>query len=96
MNTYAFVRYIPTNQIASYKTNADFDMKRVHQRYVNGLIETGNVIVEGIFPGNDGGILIYRKGTLDDQIKLDPAIKEGYLSAEISTIWLNKGSFCDK
>lgn len=93
---FSFVRYLPTNQIASYKTNADFDMRRTHQNHIDHLSATGNVLVEGVFPGNDGGILIYKGNSLDDKISDDPAIKQGYLKAELKTIWLNKGSFCDQ
>ena len=95
MKTFSFVRYSPTNQIASYKTNADFEMKRTHQRHVDLLISSGDVLIEGIFPGNDGGIIVYKGSSLDDQIDEDPAIKQGYLKAETSIIWLNVGSFCD-
>jgi len=94
MKTFSFVRYSPTNQIANYKTNADFDMKRAHQGHVDYLSSSGNVLVEGIFQGNDGGILIYKGNSLDAKIENDPAIKQGYLNAEIKTIWLNVGSFC--
>lgn len=95
MQTFSFVRYSPTNQIASYKANADFDMRSTHQNYIDYLSSTGNILVEGIFPGNDGGIIIYEGHSLDDKIEDDPAIKQGYLKAEIKTIWLNVGSFCN-
>jgi uncharacterized protein YciI len=94
MKTFSFVRFYATNQIASYKTNVDFDMKRVHQNHLDYLSSSGNVLVEGIFPGNDGGIIIYKGHSLDDKIEDDPAIKGGYLKAETKTIWLNVGSFC--
>jgi len=94
MKTFSFVRYSLTNQIASYKTNADFDMKRTHQGHIDYLSSSGNILAEGIFQGNDGGILIYKGNSLDSKIEDDPAIKQGYLKAEIKTIWLNVGSFC--
>ena len=96
MKTYTFVRFLPTNQIASYKTNTSFDMNRLHQGHLNKLVFSEDVLMEGLFSGNDGGILIYKGNTLDNRISEDPAIKEGYLKADFQTIWLNKGSFCDQ
>ena len=95
MSTYTMIRYLPTNQIASYKTSVDFEMRSKHQDYINSLIDSQDVIVEGYFGTNDGGILIYKGNTLDPLIKQDASIKDGYLTAETSIIWLNKGSFCD-
>jgi len=95
MKTYSFVRYSPTNQIASYKTNSDLEMKRSHQRHIEMLTASGSIIMEGVFPANDGGIMIFKGSSLNEDINKDPAIMEGYLKSEIKTIWLNKGSFCD-
>ena len=94
MSTYTMIRYLPTNQIASYKTSVDFDMRTGHQEYINSLIESNDVIVEGYFGTNDGGILIYKGNALDPLIEQDVSIKDGYLVANKYTIWLNKGSFC--
>lgn len=96
MTTYSFVRYTPASQIASYKTNVDLDMKAGHLKYIEKLMLTGKVVVEGFFAGNDGGIIIYQKDQLDELISQDPAILEGYMKIETKTIWLNKGSFCEK
>lgn len=96
MRIYDFVRYTPTNQIASFKTNSDFEMKRLHEQYLKELLKTGEVILEGVFGGNDGGILIYNSSSKILPIENDPAISKGYLLAENKKIWLNKGSFCDK
>ncbi len=96
MKTFSFVRYRPANQIASYKTNVDLDMKAGHLKHVEKLLLTGDVLVEGFFGGNDGGILIYQKDRLDELISQDPAISEGYITIEKKIIWLNKGSFCEK
>jgi len=94
MSTYTMIRYLPTNQIASYKTSVDFDMRSKHQEYIYSLIESNDVIVEGYLGTNDGGILIYKGTALNSLIEQDPSIKDGYLMAQKYTIWLNKGSFC--
>jgi len=61
MNTYTFVRYRPANQIASYKTNVDLDMKAGHLKHIEKLLLTGKVVAEGFFAGNDGAYSFIRK-----------------------------------
>jgi len=94
MKPYSLVRYYPTNQIASYKSNSDFHMQSTHDAHLKMLISSGQVLAEGIFGGNDGGLIIYKKDALNKTVQKDPAIAEGYLKTDQYTIWLNKGSFC--
>lgn len=94
MKTFTLVRYQPTNQIASYKSNSDFQVRTGHEEHLKRLITSGQVIMEGSFGGNDGGMIIYNKDALNNTVSRDPAILKGYLLADRQTIWLNKGSFC--
>jgi hypothetical protein len=94
MKTYSLVRYYPTNQIASYKSNADFQMQTGHDAHIKMMISSGQVVAEGTFGGNDGGLIIYEKDALNKTVQKDPAIADGYLKTNSFTIWLNKGSFC--
>jgi len=95
METYTLIRYQPTNQIARYKSNSDFNMRSGHDDHIKKLIQSGQVIAEGIFGGNDGGLIIYKKDALNKTVQKDPAIVEGYMITTQKTIWLNKGSFCN-
>ncbi len=94
MKTYTLVRYMPANQIASYKANMNYKMQEGHKEHLDELIQTGEVIVIGSFTGNDGGIIIYEKDALNTFVQKDPSIVNGYMIAQSKTIWLNKGSFC--
>ncbi len=96
MKTYSLIRYLPKNQIASFKSNSDYDMRSSHDAHIRLLISSGQVIAEGVFGDYDGGIIIYQKDAINKTIQNDPAIVEGYLTADQYTIWLNKGSFCIK
>ena len=96
MATFQMARFIPANQIASYKTNSDFDMRSKHNEFLEDIQATGQAIVSGHFGNNDGGVLIYQESIATEIIENNPAIKAGYLEAEVSKIWLNLGSFCDQ
>ena len=96
MKTYSFIRFIPINQIASFKTSVDLKMKTEHQKHLERLMLTGEVVVEGEFSGNEGGIMVYRENMLNSLVKEDPSVLNGYMRVEERIIWLNKGSFCDK
>lgn len=95
MKTYTLVRYMPANQIASYKTNMNYRMQSGHKTHIDDLIKSGNVLIVGYFPGNDGGIIIYEKDSLNELVETDPSIQNGYMNIQSKTIWLNKGSFCN-
>ena len=96
MKTYSFIRFIPINQIASFKTSVDLKMKTEHQKHLERLMLTGEVVVEGEFSGNEGGIMVYNENMLNSLVKEDPSVLNGYMRIEERIIWLNKGSFCDK
>ncbi len=96
MKTYTLVRYRPTNQIASYKANMDYRMQSGHKTHIDKLIKSGNVLIVGNFPGNDGGIIIYKKDMLNKLVETDPSIENGYMNIQTKTVWLNKGSFCNR
>lgn len=91
MVTYRFIR-LTQSQNAPAEQVAEA-LKR-HQAFVSELAENGNLISEGIFEPS-GNILILRD-TTSSTLDSDPAVKQGFLSAETKKLWIAKGSFCEK
>jgi uncharacterized protein YciI len=84
MVTYNFVRF--TFDVTENSKHALTE----HNEYISQL---NNVVAAGNF-GLTGSILII--GGEGDVTKSDPAIKSGLLTAENKTLWIAKGSFCEK
>jgi uncharacterized protein YciI len=94
MVTYNFVRFVPN--IMKYNITDLPTIFKKHYDYMKLLSNTGNVIAESIFGDSDGGILVMKGELQKEVIENDPAVKEGLLEADIKTLWIAKGSFCEK
>jgi uncharacterized protein YciI len=91
---YHFVRYTPN--LTKYNVqDAPLSYKK-HDDYLKGIIQTGNVITEGVFGEQDGGIMILQGDLKQDVIEKDPSVTEGLFIAEIKKLWIAKGSFCER
>jgi len=94
MVMYTFVRF---DAIVSKPTAATFPMIiKKHDDYLKKLSETGNVVAEGIFGDNEGGILVMKGDIQRDVIESDPGIQEGLLEFKILQLYIAKGAFCEK
>ena len=71
--------------------NFDDPIAQKHAKYYGKLFKEGVVLQGGPFPGQAGGMMIFKRGlSLEDVTKLaeaDPAIKNGTMSFEIKT-WM--------
>lgn len=94
MVMYTFVKYI--SHITKFNVRHAPQLFRMHDVYLKEVIETGNVVSEGLFDNNDGGTLIMKGAVEQEVIMADPAVKNGILEPEIKRLWIGKGSFCEK
>ena len=91
MTNYHFIRF--TAYVAKFNINDIPELMKKHDDYLKEIKKSGNVIAEGIFGENEGGILIM-KGDLDRRvIELDPAVREGLLEISIKKWYVAKGAF---
>jgi uncharacterized protein YciI len=94
MVTYQFIRF--TSVITKFSVHHAAESFKKHEDFVKQLAKTGNVITEGFFANQDGGILIM-KGDVESQlIDTDPAVEDGLLVTEYKRLWIAKGSFCER
>lgn len=94
MVSYSFIHFKPNVMKFNVQT-ADETMKK-HTEFIRQLNAGGNVITEASFGGLDGGILVM-KGTLEQDVILrNPAVSEGLFDPDFKTLWIAKGSFCEK
>ncbi len=93
MIMYSFVRF---DAVVSKFTAATYpQIIKKHDDYLKKLVETGNVVTEGIFGPQDGCILIM-KGDVDAEIfENDPGVQEGLIELNIKKLYIAKGSFCE-
>ena len=94
MVAYQFIRF---NANRTKSTAREYP--QIFYRHDNFLKEIGkkaNIVTEGIFGEFDGGILIINGEISNELLESDPAIQEGLLTMEMKTIWIAKGSFCEK
>jgi uncharacterized protein YciI len=91
MVTYRFIRLTESQSAPSAQLE---EALKKHQDFVSEQAENGNLISEGVFEPN-GNVLILRD-TTSNNLESDPAVKQGFLSAETKKLWIAKGSFCEK
>jgi uncharacterized protein YciI len=94
MVKYTFIRF---DAIVSKPTAPTFPaIIKKHDDYLKKLAETGNVVTEGIFGDNDGGILVVKGEMERSVIESDPGVQEGLLEFDIKQLYIAKGAFCEK
>jgi uncharacterized protein YciI len=94
MVTYTFVRFLPNihkENVGDYPA-----LLTKHEAYIEKLAEVGNLVTEGTFGAQDGGILVMKGDVQPEVMENDPAIKGGTMLFEIKKLWIAKGSFCEK
>jgi uncharacterized protein YciI len=94
MTHYSFVRF---NAIVSKFTASTYpQIIKKHDDYLKKLIDTGNVITEGIFGDHDGGILVMKGDVQREIFETDPGVQESLIELDIKKLYIAKGSFCEK
>lgn len=94
MVSYHFVRYIAN--LTKYNIQDAPSTFKAHDEYLKKIIQTGNVITEGVFGDREGGILILKGDLQKEVIERDPSTNEGLFEIQFKTLWIAKGSFCEK
>jgi uncharacterized protein YciI len=94
MTMYSFVRYIPN--IAKFNVQEAPEIFGKHDDYLKEIKKTGNVIAEGTFGENEGGILIMKGDVQPAVVEQDPAVREGLLELVSKKLYVAKGAFCEK
>jgi len=94
MISYHFVRYV--SNLTKYNIQDAPDTFRKHDEYLKKIIQTGNVITEGIFGEREGGILVLKGELQKEVIENDPSINEGLFQIEFKELYIAKGAFCEK
>jgi uncharacterized protein YciI len=94
MVTYTLIRY--RSNILKETVNDYPVLWQKHETYVLELAKGGNVITEGIFGNQEGGILIMRGDIHSEVIEHDPGVKGGTLLFETKKLWVARGAFCEE
>lgn len=94
MTMYSFVRF---SAVVSKFTAATYpQILKKHDDYIKQMNASGNVIAEGTFGNNDGGILIVKGAVTKESFENDPGVLEALLEVSVKSLWIAKGSFCEK
>ena len=94
MTMYSFVRYVPN--IAKFNVQDAPETFGKHDDYLKEIKKTGNVVAEGTFGENEGGILVMKGEIQSEVIENDPAVREGLLEPNRKQLYIAKGAFCEK
>jgi uncharacterized protein YciI len=92
MAKFNFIRYEP--YLTKFNIQKSPVLFQDHDDYLEKVKAAHDVVSEGIFTPNDGGILILRGAPDKELIMQDPAVKEGMLQPVFKELWLAEGSFC--
>lgn len=91
---YSFVRFDAV--VSKFTASTYPQIINKHNEYIKKLVVTGNVVTEGIFGENDGGILIMKGDVQREIFESDPGVQEGLMDVIIKKLFIAKGSFCEK
>lgn len=94
MVMYSFVRFDAV--VSKFNAGTYPEIIKKHDDYLKEIANTGNVVIEGIFGDNDGGILIMKGDVNRSVFELDPGVQEGLIDLTIKQLYIAKGSFCEK
>ena len=86
MVSYNFTRVNFINDIANYKMNRD------SADLWEGLLEDEDILMVGVFPNKDGGIIVY---TGKERKSWFGTNQDEQVSLEQKKVWVARGSFCE-
>ena len=92
MVKYTFIRYVP--HLTKFNIQQSPLLFKEHDDYMKKVRQAHEVIAQGLFVPNDGGVLILKGEADKNLIMKDPTVMEGMLYPEFREIWLAQGSFC--
>jgi len=94
MIMYSFVRFSAV--VSKFTASTYPQILKKHDDYIKQMNASGNVIAEGTFGNNDGGILIMKGAVTKESFESDPGVQEALLEVSVKSLWIAKGSFCEK
>lgn len=94
MVNYTFVRF---SAIVEKFTAGSYPVLiREHETYLQTLIDSMEVVSEGRFGPNEGGILIVKDSLTADAFANDPGVQQGLLTVDVKNLYIARGSFCEQ
>lgn len=93
MTFYSFVRF--TAVVSKFNAATYPTIIKQHNDYLKQVGQTGNVIIEGIFGENEGGIVIMKGEVSRELFESDPGVQEGLIDIQTKKLYIAKGSFCE-
>lgn len=94
MISYQFLRFWP--EIKKYNVSDAPALIDDHQRYWKKYNTNNAVITFASFGGEDGDILITAQPVDENILVNDPSVAKGLMRFDKKTLWIAKGSFCEK
>lgn len=94
MVAYQFIRFEANKSKSTARDYPQIFYK--HDDFLKEIGKNASVVTEGIFGEFDGGILVINGELSTGLIESDPAVQEGLLTVDLKTLWIPKGSFCEK
>ncbi len=94
MTMYSFVRFTAT--VSKFTAATYPQILKRHDDYIKQISASGNVITEGTFGDHEGGIIIMKGSVTKELFENDPGVQESLLELTIKSLWVAKGSFCEK
>lgn len=93
MINYTFVRF--GLNLTKYTVTQLPDELKAHNDYLKKFVPAEDVVAEGSFGPEEGGILIMKVDVQQEVIERDPAIQKGFIGFDVKRLYIAKGSFCE-
>jgi uncharacterized protein YciI len=87
-----FVRFLP--HITKFNVQEAPRLFLEHDNYIDKIHAQSEVLFEGIFSNDDGGIMVFDSPVDKALLMNDPTAIEGMIIPEVKKIWIAEGSFC--
>ena len=87
-----FVRFLP--HITKFNVQQAPQIFLEHDKYIDKIQGQSDVLFEGIFSNDDGGIMVFDNPVDKALLTNDPSAIEGMIIPEVKKIWMAEGSFC--
>lgn len=87
-----FVRFVP--HITKFNVQQSPQLFLEHDNYIDKISARSEVLFEGIFSNDDGGIMVFDNPVDEELFLKDPTAVEGMILPEVRKIWIAEGSFC--
>lgn len=91
---YSFVRFTPV--VSKFNASTYPTIIKQHNDYLKNIASTGNVISEGTFGDNEGGVLIMKGEVSQELFENDPGVQKGLIELQTKKLYIAKGSLCEK